>query len=127
MCFAHAIGHTEWHLAAMLKSCSSAEEPYDSPPYPTSHTHPTPTRFSTAEGLYKRREFTMSTKKLYDSWPEGHSRAQLLDRVLVQLPPRMHRWFLAKFPGPATWLQVRAIVHMYWSAAREDHEREVSG
>uniref|UniRef100_A0A7R9VTK1 Serine/threonine-protein kinase ATR n=1 Tax=Chlamydomonas euryale TaxID=1486919 RepID=A0A7R9VTK1_9CHLO len=60
-----------------------------------------------AEGLYKRREFTMSTKKLYDSWPEGHSRAQLLDRVLVQLPPRMHRWFLAKFPGPATWLQAR--------------------
>lgn len=45
-------------------------------------------------------------KKMYDAWPQGSSRAKLLDKVLVQLPPRMHKWFLAKFPEPAMWLQV---------------------
>ena len=28
-------------------------------------------------------------------------------QVLGIMPPRLHKWFLAKFPEPVTWLQAR--------------------
>ena len=61
----------------------------------------------TSEGVYKRREFQSKVKTLYEEWPASNSRARLLDKILVNLPPMMHRWFISKFPEPASWLQAR--------------------
>ena len=61
----------------------------------------------TSEGTYKRKEFALKVKTLFEEWPSNQSRARLLDKVLSTLPPMMHRWFIAKFPEPASWLQAR--------------------
>lgn len=34
-------------------------------------------------------------------------RAELLDRVLENMPPRMHKWMLGRFPEPGAWLAAR--------------------
>ncbi|KAL6746420.1 kinase-like domain-containing protein [Haematococcus lacustris] len=65
-----------------------------------------------AEGLYKRRDFSLAVKKVYDAWEadinnKNASRAGLLNKVLQGLPPRMHKWWLTHFPEPASWLQAR--------------------
>lgn len=37
----------------------------------------------------------------------GSRKAELLNRVLSNLPPRLHRWLLARFPEPGAWLAAR--------------------
>jgi serine/threonine-protein kinase ATR len=59
-----------------------------------------------AEGLYRRRETPVRIKRMYDAW-QGRSRADLLRRVLALLPPRLHRWFLRRWPEPGAWLSAR--------------------
>jgi hypothetical protein len=52
---------------------------------------------------------------------KGPRRADLLDRVLGTLPPRMHRWLLARFPEPGAWLAARqrfARTAAAWSMVR---------
>ncbi|KAF5827558.1 kinase-like domain-containing protein [Dunaliella salina] len=56
------------------------------------------------EGMYRRRDFAMAVKKMYDSTP---SKRQWLEKVMQTLPPRMHKWWLTRFSEPATWLAAR--------------------
>jgi hypothetical protein len=37
----------------------------------------------------------------------GSNRAQLLDRVLQSLPPRLGKWLLSRFSEPGAWLAAR--------------------
>jgi hypothetical protein len=37
----------------------------------------------------------------------GSNRAQLLDRVLQSLPPRLGKWLLSRFSEPGVWLAAR--------------------
>ncbi|GAX74920.1 hypothetical protein CEUSTIGMA_g2366.t1 [Chlamydomonas eustigma] len=60
----------------------------------------------TAEGVYKRREMHAYLKKVYQDSP-GPYKMKNFEKVLQATPPRLHKWFLAKFPEPATWLQAR--------------------
>lgn len=39
--------------------------------------------------------------------PQGKRRSELLNKVLACYPPVLHRWFLARFPEPATWHRAR--------------------
>lgn len=34
-------------------------------------------------------------------------KAGLMEKLLATFPPRLHRWFLARFPEPAAWLAAR--------------------
>ena len=38
---------------------------------------------------------------------QGKRRSELLNKVLACYPPVLHRWFLARFPEPATWHRAR--------------------
>ena len=38
---------------------------------------------------------------------QGKRRSELLNKVLALYPPVLHRWFLARFPEPATWHKAR--------------------
>eukprot|EP00883_Tetradesmus_obliquus_P008640 jgi/Sobl393_1/19368/SZX76090.1 len=58
------------------------------------------------ERLYSRHSTPHQIKKMYDGFA-GSNRAQLLDRVLQSLPPRLGKWLLARFPEPGTWLAAR--------------------
>lgn len=60
----------------------------------------------TAEGLYKRRESNAKIKYQYDRF-QGTRRVDLLNNILADYPPLMHKWFLSKFPEPAAWLAGR--------------------
>ncbi|WIA34494.1 hypothetical protein OEZ86_012821 [Tetradesmus obliquus] len=58
------------------------------------------------ERLYSRHSTPHQIKKMYDGFA-GSNRAQLLDRVLQSLPPRLGKWLLSRFPEPGTWLAAR--------------------
>ncbi|KIZ00100.1 hypothetical protein MNEG_7860 [Monoraphidium neglectum] len=60
----------------------------------------------TAEKLYNRRQTPTQIRKLYDGF-QGTRKADLLASVLSTLPPRMHKWLLARFPEPGAWLAAR--------------------
>ncbi|CAG9464680.1 unnamed protein product [Pedinophyceae sp. YPF-701] len=62
------------------------------------------------EGLYDRRTSNKDIKRIYDSnSPLSGVRPSLwLNSVLRQFPPRMHRWFMIRYPEPAQWLAARA-------------------
>ncbi len=38
---------------------------------------------------------------------QGKRKSELLDKLLAMYPPVLHRWFLARFPEPATWHNAR--------------------
>ena len=38
---------------------------------------------------------------------QGKRKSELLDKLLAMNPPVLHRWFLARFPEPATWHNAR--------------------
>ena len=38
---------------------------------------------------------------------QGKRRSELLNKLLALYPPVLHRWFLARFPEPATWHRAR--------------------
>ncbi|KAL0053239.1 hypothetical protein WJX82_003001 [Trebouxia sp. C0006] len=76
-----------------------------------------------ADGTYDKRTVNMTVKKIYDGfqgkrkselldklldmYPPGKRKSELLDKLLAMYPPVLHRWFLARFPEPATWHNAR--------------------
>lgn len=38
---------------------------------------------------------------------QGKRRSELVNKLLALYPPVLHRWFLARFPEPATWHRAR--------------------
>ncbi|MEW5302991.1 MAG: hypothetical protein WDW36_005724 [Sanguina aurantia] len=58
------------------------------------------------EGLYKK-EVVAQIRKIYDDNKDQPSMSKKMGKVLGIVPPRMHKWMLAKFPEPAAWLQAR--------------------
>ncbi|KAA6417036.1 MAG: serine threonine- kinase ATR-like, partial [Trebouxia sp. A1-2] len=59
-----------------------------------------------ADGTYDKRTVNMTVKKIYDGF-QGKRKSELLDKLLAMYPPVLHRWFLARFPEPATWHNAR--------------------
>ncbi|GIL92020.1 hypothetical protein Vretifemale_19512 [Volvox reticuliferus] len=59
------------------------------------------------ERVFNRKEWYSWLRKFYETWSEPNNKAKQLSKVLEKLPPRLHRWFLTRFPEPATWLSAR--------------------
>ncbi|KAL3137629.1 hypothetical protein ABBQ38_004906 [Trebouxia sp. C0009 RCD-2024] len=59
-----------------------------------------------ADGTYDKRTVNMTVKKIYDGF-QGKRRSELVNKLLALYPPVLHRWFLARFPEPATWHRAR--------------------
>ena len=59
-----------------------------------------------ADGLFDRKTTNKDIKETYDRW-QGRSYSGLLDKVLSQFPPKLHKWFLSRFPEPSAWLESR--------------------
>ncbi|KAK9858036.1 hypothetical protein WJX84_006124 [Apatococcus fuscideae] len=60
----------------------------------------------TAEGLFDRSKTNHSIRNAYEKWTDKR-KAGLMEKLLATFPPRLHRWFLARFPEPAAWLAAR--------------------
>jgi len=61
------------------------------------------------DGKYDRRTTNGEIRRLHEAATrEGVSPDVLLDSILERFPPRLHRWFAARFPEPAAWLRARS-------------------
>ena len=62
------------------------------------------TLFSDHKGSFLRRQ---PGAVLLSVLMQGKRKSELLDKLLAMYPPVLHRWFLARFPEPATWHNAR--------------------
>lgn len=53
------------------------------------------------------RDVVVQIKKIFEEHKDSLSKSKMMGKVLGMVPPRMHKWMLAKFPEPAAWLQAR--------------------
>lgn len=66
-----------------------------------------------------RRRTNEVIRKLHESCTRDRLKpSELLDKILAMFPPRLSRWFISRFPEPATWLRARSnftVTTAVWS------------